>query len=342
MKQKRVEWDSGTTGIGLLVSDSLMFQRGQPTPSDEHMGHLYGMALPFLKRGMPVTPVQLENLETPKYLDGFRIILMTYQGMKPLTAAIHLPLTEWVRRGGILVVCDDDKDPCNTVREWWNSDGRHYTTPREHLFDLLGLSGTASQEAEQNLSVKKGRVLWIHANPADIAKSATGGDQLVQKVQQVAVASGIKWRETNYLKVRRGPYIIASGLDESVAGTEKTIQGRFVNLFDAELRLRKEVSLSPGARLYLMDIDALRASKPTVLASACKALPIKASGKALTWAVEGVANTPAIVLMASPKPPKSITLSGNPVTTFEYSAEEKLLWIHFTNESTPRNLEVAY
>ena len=58
---------------------------------------------------------------------------------------MHQSLAAWVKRGGVLVVCDDDKDPYNAVREWWNSDGRHYRTPREDLFAQLGLSsGTSS------------------------------------------------------------------------------------------------------------------------------------------------------------------------------------------------------
>ena len=40
MKQPRAQWDCGTTGIGVLISDSLMFQRGQPDSSDRlsHLG----------------------------------------------------------------------------------------------------------------------------------------------------------------------------------------------------------------------------------------------------------------------------------------------------------------
>ena len=61
--------ECGTSGLGVLASDSLMFQRGDPTPSDEHLTHIYGMALPLIKRGMPVTPVQLENVGLPGYLN---------------------------------------------------------------------------------------------------------------------------------------------------------------------------------------------------------------------------------------------------------------------------------
>src|SRR6185436_4562129 len=78
MNQERIEWDCGTTGIGLLVSDSLMFERGEPAPSDSHLSHVYGLALPLLKRGIPITPVQMENLTVPEYLNGFKILFLTY------------------------------------------------------------------------------------------------------------------------------------------------------------------------------------------------------------------------------------------------------------------------
>ena len=39
-------WEvAGTQGIGVLVSDTLMFQRAAPQPSDANLGQLYG--LPF-------------------------------------------------------------------------------------------------------------------------------------------------------------------------------------------------------------------------------------------------------------------------------------------------------
>ena len=138
MKQERVEWDCGTTGIGVVIGDSLMFERGDPAPSDEHMSHIYGMAMPLLKHGIPVAPVQLENVTAPKYLDGFKILLMTYQGMKPQTPEVHAPIADWVKRGGVLVFCDDDSDAFNSVHEWWNTGENHFSTPRKHLFEQMG------------------------------------------------------------------------------------------------------------------------------------------------------------------------------------------------------------
>jgi hypothetical protein len=369
MRQRRVEWDCGTAGLGVIVSDSLMFERGDPTPSDPHMSHLYGLALPLLKRGMPVTPVQLENVTLPGYLKAFRVLLLTYQGMKPLSPEVHQALAAWVRRGGVLVVCDDDTDPYNAVREWWNSAGRHYQTPREDLFDQL----VAADVSRRILPVTntaptdvggKGSVIWLRENPATLAASAEGDVRLAAAVKQAAARARLKWRETNYLLLRRGPYVLAAGLDESVAGEPKTLPGQWVNLFDPELRVQQSVTLTPGSRFFLLDLLAVRGRQPKVLASACKCIPFVAASRQsaadmmdakqrgspeaplrpglLRLAVEGVTDTPAIVLLRAPSAPRSVTLDGQPLQSVRYSPADRLLWLQFTNEARPRALTVKF
>lgn len=343
--QPRVEWDCGTTGLGVLVSDSLMFQRGGDDSSDEHMSHIYGLALPLLKRGMPVTPVQLENVGLPNYLAGFKVLLLTYHGMKPLSPDVHQPLVDWVKAGGVLVVCDDDSDPYCKVREWWNSGGMKYATPREHLFQELGLPDKqpASSTTDTLTPVGKGGVIWMRANPAQLAQTAGGDVRVLDAVKQAAAQAGANWRETNYLLLRRGPYIVAAGLDESVRGEPKEIRGQFVNLFDAELRVQQEVRVTPGSRYLLLDLQRARTGAARVLASACKALPKKSDDHSLSFTVEGVADTPAIVMLyALNGAPKSVTLAGQPLNTTEYSAREHLLWIRFPNQSRPRELELQF
>ena len=342
MNQSRVEWDCGTTGLGVLVSDSLMFQRGEPTPSDPHLSHVYGLALPLLKRGMPVTPVQLENLTVTNYLAGFHLLLLSYHGQKPLSPDVHAPLANWVKRGGVLVVVDDDTDPYNRVREWWNSDGHGYATPREHLFEQLGLAGKTAPGKGEFTRAGKGGVLWLRENPAKLAASADGDARLVQAVKQAAAHARLKWRETNHLLLRRGPYLIAAGLDESVPGEAKELRGQFVNLFDPQLQVRDAVKLAPGSRFFLLDLKTERGNEPHVLAAAGKTLPTKRSAGQLGLTVEGVGNTPAIVLVHAPKPPRGITLAGQPVKDFEYSAAERVLWIRFPNEPRPRELTLTF
>jgi hypothetical protein len=276
----------------------------------------------------------------PHYLDGFHVLILSYDGQKPLSPEVHAPLVDWVKRGGVLIFCDKDADPYLKVREWWNSDGNHHATPREELFEQLGLSDSVA--TNQFIPVKAGGLIWLQDRPADLTTSAEGAAKVIAVTKLAAKQTALKWRETNYLLLRRGPYVIAAGLDESIAAEAHELKGRFINLFDAELHVQNDIELSPGSRALLIDLDLARTGKPHLLASAGKALPNESSRNQISFTVEGIGGTPAIMLFESPKPPQAVTLDGKPLTTFEYSAKDRLLWIHFKNSVVPRELAVHY
>jgi hypothetical protein len=334
MKQSDIKWDCGTQGIGVLISDSFMFQREQPIPSDPNMAHFYGLALPPLKRGIPVTPVQLENVTLPHFLDTQKVLVISYTGQKPQSPEVHPPLADWVKKGGVLIIADDDKDPYNQAREWWNEQGKTTRIPRNHLFDTLGLKD--EQFTGAPVAVGNGAVIWLRENPATFALSEKGEGQLIGTLKKAAALAHLPWKETNHLALKRGPYQIAAGLDESISAPAETLTGRFVNLFDPTLAVQKAFTISPGSRYFLLDLDAVKKTEvPQVLASACKALPLKEN----SWTVEGISNTPAILLIATAKAPKSIQLDGQDITDFTCS--EGLLHIRFPNESRPRVLALT-
>jgi hypothetical protein len=47
-----------------------------------------------------------------------------------------------------------------------------------------------------------------------------------------------------------------SGLDGTVADGKDFLEGRFVSLFDPELRIVRRASTAPGSRAFLLDLDA--------------------------------------------------------------------------------------
>lgn len=339
MNQKSARWDAGTPGVGVLVSDSLMFQRGEPDASDPRLGNVYGLAMPLLMRGLPVAPVQLENVVISNYLAGFKILFLTYDGQKPLSPAVHAPLAAWIRAGGALVMCDADADPYLKVREWWNTGTNHYTTPRQDLFAKLGLSDAIAPG--QFHRIGKGGLIWLRERPAQFSFSADGAKQVVAAAQLAAQAIHLPWRETTCLLLRRGPYVIAAGLDAAQGRTQE-LSGRFVNLFDAELRVQRRISLTPGAREFLIDLDAARTGKTHLLAAGGQALPASQTDDQIVFDVEGIEATPGILLLESVKPPRRITLAGEALSSFEYSAENHLLWIHFENQAQSRQLKIEY
>ncbi len=62
------------------------------------MSSLYGLAMPLVKHGVALDMVQLERAGDPGYLDNVRVLLLTYEGQKPLSSAVHDALAAWVRR----------------------------------------------------------------------------------------------------------------------------------------------------------------------------------------------------------------------------------------------------
>jgi hypothetical protein len=262
--------------------------------------------------------------------------------MKPLTAEVHTPLVNWIKHGGALVVVDDDSDPYNSARDWWNTGEHKFRTPRGHLFQQLALADKSFGPEAKPIRLGKGTVTWLRENPAHLASTQDGDVRVAQATREAAASAHVQWRETDHLLLRRGPYLIGAGLDESVPCEAKVLKGRFVNLFDPELRVRTSVTLSPASRFFLLDLETVRGSQPRVLASACKTLPLKKDQNSLTLTVEGVPDTPAVVLLHTSNDAPSITLAGQPVADHTYSAADQLLWIRFPNTASPHDLVLHF
>src|SRR5262249_44019034 len=148
----------------------------------------------------------------PHYLDPLRLILLSYRGQKPLGPDVHTALGNWVKQGGVLIVVDDDGDPYNAVRDWWNDHGRKYATPRQHLLEQLGVSDRILGADGNPARIGKGRLAWLRQDPSQLASSPKGDADLWSCVCGAADRPGLTLKEANYLLLRRGPYVVAAGL----------------------------------------------------------------------------------------------------------------------------------
>lgn len=350
MNQSDWAWDHQSSRVGQLVSDSLMFQRGE-LGSDPNMGHVYGMALPLLKRGIPVEMVQLENVGIEDYLKDYSLLFLSYTGMKPLSPEVHAPIAEWVKKGGILVIVDDDADPFHAVKEWWNSGDKKYATPRQHLMETLGVKEKAPREGAegQTYRVGRGRVYVEKRSPVSITAAENGDELFMERLRSVC-GKKVKFDERSSLALRRGPYFIAAGLDESVGGQPWGVNGRFVNLFDPKLQLLTSVDFTPGSRYFLLNLDrAQKPGKPSVLAAACRVLDeeFQSEGNSkehgtLSCKVDGIAGTQAVMLCSIPATPKEILLGEEKLSDFNVDVIAQLLWIRFENRAEQRQLKIIY
>ncbi len=335
MKQDAVSWDCGTREIGVLVSDTMMFQRGEPFPSEQHFGSFFGMALPLIKRGIPAEPVQLENATVPGYLDPYKVLFLTYEGMKPPKPELHDALADWVRAGGVLVFIDDDGDPYNAVKEWWNTPPMSYKLPRLHLFEKVGAHDCGTH------SCGKGKVIYSFASPAALTRSPEGASKVIGLAKEACGLAGLKWAETSYLLLRRGPYVIAAGLDEAEDLPVRTIEGRFIDLFSPTLEIKRSVTLAPGSRVLLMDLAKVGGSKPCVLASASKVLGVETGSGGMRFHSEGPEGVTCATRVALPSEPSSATADGRPAT-LQWDADTRTALLTYGNSPEGKWVEVTW
>ncbi len=133
--QRSVTRDCGTPGIASFLADSAMWQRHEPAPSD--FDAIYALTLPLLMRGIPVELAQLDRVHEPKYLDPYRVLLVSFDALKPQTKADADGLAAWVRAGGHLLVFGGE-DAYNDLAMWWKQEGSR--SPHEYLLKSLGLN----------------------------------------------------------------------------------------------------------------------------------------------------------------------------------------------------------
>jgi hypothetical protein len=127
--------------------------------------------------------------------------------------------------------------------------------------------------------------------------------------------------------LRRGPYVIAACLEESLSETPLELKGLFVDIYDAKLRVHDKVTLKPGQRAWLLDLNRLEKGK---------AQPIASAGRFETWTpleqgVEFELSAPEGITIVSrlrlPKRPRSLRVGGQVLT--DYTWHEKSQTVFF-------------
>jgi hypothetical protein len=337
-----IHWQTaGTQHIGVLVSDTLMFQRAAPQLSDENLGQFYGLALPLLMRGMPVEPVQIESSyregARADFLSPYPILELTYEGQKPPSPQFHEVLAAWVKAGGALIVVDDDKDPYNHATDWWNSGANHFATPRDHLFQTLGLE----PDATGLHAVGKGFVLYAAQSPSALTYNAGGSEVLMQLLHTAAAAIRLPLQETDALVLRRGPYVIAAGLEGERPAVVQ-VSGDLIDLFDANLTESKMLSIQPGTRALLLDVDLFPSSQPRVLAASAKITDEHATAHSLAFRAEGIERTRAVVRVLATRAPQHVSIDNKPLPSDQYQQEGRTLLLRFLNTASPQQIQIDF
>lgn len=339
---------AGGGSIGVLISDTMMFQRFPKHEGydDPALSSFYGMALPLLKHGVSVQIVQMENLLHERALDGVAVLIMSYANMKPLMPEYHEVIADWVREGGALIYLGRDDDPFQGVREWWNQGEYAYKAPADHLFKILGF---AFPTGKQTYRVGRGVVTVFRKNPKEMVIGMDRGYELRNLVKQVLKMTQQREyiQEKNVLHLIRGSYDITAVLDESFTTDPFVVKGPVIDLYDPTLPVLAEKTINPGERSFLYDLTRLAdRATPQILAVASGVESEEREVNLYRFQLKGPANTRGAARVYLPAAAQHVagqTASGEPVEVkHEWDAGSKTMFLSYANDPEGVKFEIRF
>ena len=340
---------SGTQGIAVLLSNSMMFQRF-PTHKeyeDPQLSNFYGMVMPLIKRGVPVKTVHMENLLFSEALEDIKVLIMSYANMKPLLVDYHLRLSDWVKNGGVLIYYGHDNDPFQEVKEWWNSNGNLYKAPSIHLFEQMNIQPRAGQK---KYSYGQGIVYVIRQDPKELIIDRAQDASFISLVKHAyeTDASGGNFEIKNHFYLQRGPFDIIAVIDESEDSNSFRINGPVIDLFDPELPVLIEKIVQPGEQAYLYNLKRVKNEQdPQVLCAASRTYDEKTEDKMYSFISKSPSGTWNVMRILLPKKPKYVTVTDHLMknesrisTTWDGTTMTYLL--KFENSSEGHRVEIKW
>ena len=202
----------------------------------------------------------------------------------------------------------------------------------------------------------RGKVYVIRKDPKEFVMQAGGEKQLIDVVKNAYKKLTVK----NSFILERGPYVLASVVDESEAGNEPLrLKGDYINLFSPELDYAGKVSIEPGSQAFLFNLrEAYDRKRPHVIASASRIYDEKVStDKYFRFVAKGPKDTKNIVCILLPeKSAKTIEVGcadskGNSNLDYEMKLLNvssdtgvimRLLWVKTDNDPDGINFTIAW
>lgn len=228
----------------------------------------YGMSLPLLKYGLPVRPVQLDNVRRfAGYLDTLKVLILSYEYIKPEAPDINTAVLSWVMNGGTLLYIGDGSDPFHRIDSWWRKSG--YENPARHLFRLAGMEETPEDGV---YPAGNGKIVVWNMVPAKICLSRELAQEYRYKVKDALESLGLSWEFRNDLTLHRGPYIISAVMDESVTDEKKVWKGLFADLGENDYPVITHKEIGPDETALLFDFDTIQEDAFRVIGTSARVL----------------------------------------------------------------------
>ncbi|MBP3324129.1 MAG: hypothetical protein J6M16_08035 [Clostridia bacterium] len=301
--------------------------------------NFFGMAMPLLKYGLPVTPVQLDNIRRfPGYLSDYKTLILSYEYMKPESPDVNMALYTWVMEGGTLIYIGDGIDPYHGVSSWWKNSG--YSDPAMHLFKLFGYD---NYPENGTFSFGKGKLAMLNLSPARLTLNEEISREYREFIKNILLENGEKWDYRNDITIRRGPYVISAVMDESVNNEPKVIKGNFVDMLSSEYNIIKEKVINPDEGTILFDLDYIKDETFRILASGSRIFNFDITDEGFTSEMKAADLIKSYIRVRLPKKVTSVSAideDGNNVeVTLDWDEESRSALM--TYESTDKLIKLT-
>lgn len=299
----------------------------------------FGMALPLLKYGLPVRPVQLDNVRRfAGYLDDSRFLILSYEYIKPEAPDVNALLVSWVRKGGTLLYIGDGSDPFHRITSWWRQSG--YENPAQHLFEMADMERVP---ADGCYPVGRGKVIVWNMLPARLCLCRTLAQDYRELVRGALLECCMDWQYRNDLTLHRGPYIISGVMDESVNDEPKVFEGLYADLLENDYPVITRKEIGPNENAILFDFSKIENEVFRIIGTSARVEAAEPLENGIRFQLKTADNIRVFVRVRLPHPADRVSAvdeDGNSVP-IAMEWEERTSTLMFSYDSHARAVHVT-
>ena len=175
----------------------------------------------------------------------------------------------------------------------------------------------------------------VRQDPKEFVMQADGDQSILKEIEQAYGKLDYK----NHFYLERGPYVLASVVDESDISKDPLIlKGNYIDLFEPNLPVLNQKVVNPDEQAFLFNIDAVKnKKKPQVLASASRQYDEQTGKRSYSFIAKSPAETNNVMRILLPKQPKNVKVSAQTFTS-EWDKATHTLLLQF--ENNPEGVQV--
>lgn len=298
----------------------------------------YGLAMPLVKYGLPIRPVQLDNVRRfAGYLQEYNLLILSYEFMKPEGPDVNAAIVSWIRDGGTLVYVGDGSDPFHQMTSWWKKSG--YENPAQHLFEMAGI---VRNPEDGDYTVGTGHLMIWNMRPANICLEKDLSGVWRKKIRRAVRTQQAEWEYQNHLTLHRGPYVISAVMTESVNDKPKHLEGLYADLMENRYVILHEKEIQPDDVALLFDFSKIEGKTFYIIGTSARVLEAQDQEKGLFLKLKTADRIHAYTRLRLRRPVEHLEAYGEDKKSVdvrsEWDEESKTLLISY--ESTAQEVTI--